>query len=142
MMGLILLCLIYSDTFAQSYDNEILTMFVRGTVEFPEGKTTAEIGEIGFTPSEIKDVIIENGGETMTVAFPDYNREDSIFVSPKDPNLKVKQMELDLIYKIYLNDPEKREVLNQELEQFEEVLFSQNNGTVQPEVNDPRFDEQ
>lgn len=89
MMGLILLCPIYLNSFAQSYDSEVLTMFIRGTVEFPEGETTAEIGDIGFTPSDLKDIIIGYSGETMTVAFPDYRREDSIFVSVNLSRLRV-----------------------------------------------------
>jgi len=132
----------WANTFGQDYNNEILTMFTRGTVDFPEGKTTAKIEEVGFKPSEIKDAIMQYGGETMTVAFPDYRREDSIFISPNDPDLRVKQMELDLIYKIYLSDSNQRDSLNMELEHFDEVLFSQNNGTVALDVNDPYYNQQ
>ena len=138
-MTVIILAAGWADTFGQDYDNEISTMFIRGTVDFPEGKTTANIGEIGFKPSEIKDVIIQYSGETMTVAFPDYKREDSILVSPRDPSLKVKLMELDLVYGIYLSDSTQRDSLNLRLEQFDEVLFSQNNGTAEPDVNDPDY---
>lgn len=115
---------------SSTYDQEIITMFKRGVVEMPLGQITANVQNVNFTPPEIKDTLIAYTVTAITIGFPDYDRADSIFVSPRDPNLRVKKMELDLIYKISLSNASKRTQLNSALEAFPEVTFSDNNGTI------------
>ena len=45
---------------AQDYDNEVLTMFTRGTIDFPKGKISAALSEVNFTPPQIGQVIAAN----------------------------------------------------------------------------------
>jgi subtilisin family serine protease len=140
VVAMFLITCVTAKAIKPTYDHEILTMFVRGTVELPEGQTSVSINEAIFEPSEISGILRDHTAETISLAFPDYRREDSIFVSPEDPNLRVKQMELDIIYKIYLSNPDKRNTLNDELLTYEQTVFSQNNGTATMLTNDFWFD--
>lgn len=110
------------------YEHEVLTMFKRGTVTMPMGQVSAPVEQVLFDPPIIKNVLLNHKAQTISIAFPDYDPADSIIVSPRDPNLWFKQMELDLIYKIYLKNADQRVALNGELETHSEVLFSQKNG--------------
>jgi subtilisin family serine protease len=124
------------------YENEILTMFVRGAVELPSGQSISTVKDATFSNSFIKNDLIEYGATTISMAFPNFDPADSIRYSRIDSSIVVHRMEIDLVFKIFLTDPDKRNALNAKLLTYSDVLFSQKNGTIIFDTNDPEFNHQ
>ena len=127
---------------SSTYDEEIITMFKRGVVQMPSAQIIANVQNVGFSPAEIRDTLIAYTATAIKVCFPDHEPADSFFISPRDPNLRIKKMELDLIYKISLTNASNRNQLNAALESMPEVIFSCNNGTITYSTQDDLYPQQ
>ncbi len=112
------------------FEYEIITMFADNVVVMPKGVLTANINEVTFDPVEIKSTLLNYGGETISVGFPDFNPADTIIESSRFPGLFARQTAWDRVYRIYVTSPDNRDSLNSELREFPEVFFSDKNGTV------------
>jgi len=86
-------------------------------------------------------VLINHSAQTISIAFPNYDRADSLIQSPRFPGLFARQARLDLIYRIELDDPGRRDSLVAELTNYHEVYFAEKNATRQEcfEPNDDYF---
>jgi len=124
---------IFSVSFADSnYDYEIIAMFAKGVIEMPTGSLTASVEDIAFSNGALKNVMLENSVITISVAFPDYNPKDSLIESPIFEGVFARRPDLDRIFRLILDNPEKRDGLNDILKSYKEVYFSSNNGTAKP----------
>jgi subtilisin family serine protease len=117
-------------------------MFRPGVLDWPIGEKTIAVEDAKFTPPEIKDVLLAYTAQTISLAFPDADPADSIRYCKLDPKKVVYRIDIDLVYKVYLEEAPKRDDLNAELAQFEEVQFCHNNGTIELDTNDPYFSNQ
>lgn len=127
---------------AAIYDNEIIVMFALGAVDWPPGETTMNIYNVDFTPPQLKDVFIAHGAQIISLAFPNADPADTIKYNSYDPTKFVRKIKTELVYKILLQDSKKREALNTELANFNEIQFSHNNGTIVLHTNDTYFNQQ
>jgi len=123
---------------APLYENEIIIVAKEGTVEMPPESITAGIEDVIFNPPEIAETLIGYGAETVTIAFPEYDPADTIFTTRMGTFI-TRKLDLHLIFKVFIGDSEKRDLLNEELLEYNEILSSQNNGTAIFSTNDPLF---
>jgi len=110
-------------------------MFQENAVEMPAGLITVDIENVNFKPEELKAVLTNYHALTISKAFPEYDLADSMIESPLLPGVFAKQPRLDWVYKISIEEPSEREMLNAELNAFEEVWFSDKNGTNQANLH-------
>src|SRR3990170_4425004 len=99
---IVALCIIaaYSLTRGAEFDREVITMFQEGAVEMPAGMESARISEVNFNPEVIKDILLEHTAEVISVAFPEFDPQDTLIESPRFPGLFAKQSNLSLVYRI------------------------------------------
>jgi hypothetical protein len=92
LIGIISFMLSNSLVYAKqtTYSNEILVMFERGTVVLPDSQVAATISNAKFYPSAIGELLVKNSAITISCAFPDYDTRDSILISPKNPNIRIR----------------------------------------------------
>jgi hypothetical protein len=122
------------------YDHQIVVIVKEGTIQMPIGATTAPVQDVTFNPPGIKQTLLDHTAQAVTVAFPDYDPSDTLFVTTIGTTI-VRKFDLHLVYEIYLSDEQQRDILNTKLLAYDEVRSSQNNGTATM-LYDPRFGEQ
>ncbi len=137
---IITLAMVSSPGAAPQYDHEIVVIVKDGTIQMPPGATTAAVEDVIFNRPAIKQTLLNHTAQSVTVAFPDYDPSDTLFVTLMG-NTIVRKFDLHLVYEIYLSDEQQRDVLNTKLIAYDEIPSSQNNGTVILHY-DPRFGEQ
>ena len=104
-------------------------MFQEGVVAMPGGAESVAVSEVNFEPEIIKDILLEHTAQVISVAFPNFDPQDTLVESPRFPGLFAKQSNLSLVYRITVADKEKRNAMNSALEGLDEVYYSENNGT-------------
>lgn len=140
---MLLFALMTAESFPASsvYDQEILIMVKEGTVQMPLGQASAAVEDVTFTPPEIKQTLLDHTAKTISMVFPDFDPADTLFETRIGTTI-VRKLDLHLEYKIYLTDARLRDALNDSLLTYQNILSSQNNGTLQFSTNDPYFDRQ
>ena len=106
----------------------------------PAAATTAQVNLVTFNPPGIKQTLLSHTAQTVTVAFPNYDPADTLFTTTMG-NTITRKFDLHLVFKIYLSDAQLRDTLNSQLEAYDEILSSQNNGTCEA-FDEPYFSSQ
>jgi len=120
-------------------DREIIVMFKRGAIQFPQGKIEVGLNELKILVPGIQEALQKIKVEQFIKAFKDFNLSDTLGIARTGE--KVRLADLSNIYKIRL--PKGANIIKAaaELVRFPEIIYAEPNGIVVPAVtpNDPHF---
>ncbi|MBI4726711.1 S8 family serine peptidase, partial [candidate division TA06 bacterium] len=122
----------YAVAQTNDYTDEVLVKFLPGTIQIGavNGAEKATLNDVKFSPSEIGQILQNNGVITVSLTFPNIKISDTLYTA--EDGSKIKLFDLSNIYTIKLADKAKRNDLIAQLSKQPEVLYAEPNGIAVP----------
>ncbi|MEA3431121.1 MAG: S8 family serine peptidase, partial [candidate division WOR-3 bacterium] len=118
---------------------EVIVEFKPGTVQLPEGKSSATLTETQLT-APVRSILQKHNTELILKAFPDFRLSDTLGIL-KETGETVRLANMSEVYKIRLISPENVQLTINELNTLPEVVYAEPNGMAELHIspNDPHF---
>ncbi len=114
-------------------------MFKPTTIELPENVNQATVEQLPVIDPSIRSILVQHRVDNIRKAFPDFNRADTLRITPDGRNISV--MDLSRVFVLRIPDTENRQLIIDRLLQIPNVLFAEPNAMGVPRLvpNDPHF---